>query len=55
MTTSLVRIGLPSTIWLSSVVIVFADYAVALDFGPISAVSWLVIILGVVHFINLIR
>ena len=54
MAAPLFRIGLPSTIWLSSVGIAFADSTMSLDFGPISTLSWLVVISGVIYFISLI-
>lgn len=50
----LFRVGLPSTIWLSSLIIVFAGYASSLDFGPIGALSWLVVLSGVIYFVKLL-
>ena len=54
MSAPLFHIGLPSTIWLSSVVIAFADYISPVNFGPIGAVSWLIVLSGVVYFMKLI-
>ena len=48
------RIGLPSTIWLSSVGIALTDYFSALDFGLMGVLSWLVVLSGVTYFVRLI-
>jgi len=50
----LFRIGLPSTIWLTSVAIASVDSVTSLDLGPISTLSWFVVLSGVVYFISLI-
>jgi hypothetical protein len=54
MAAPLFRIGLPSTIWLSSVGIAFADYMLSLDFGLIGTLSWLVVLSGVFYFVRFI-
>lgn len=50
MTNSWINLGLLPTVWLASLGVVSIDHLSPLNLGPISALSWLVFLAGIVYF-----